>query len=63
MRMRGGNPLRLTPKQAEAVASLIKKHPGEAVSFAASGAGREIGVAFNDSAVLVGGRGKITRTK
>jgi hypothetical protein len=51
--------MRLTPKQAQTVASLIKDRPSEAVTFTADlGGSRTISVVFSGSdKFAVGGRG------
>lgn len=55
--------MRLTPKQAAAVAALVSANPGEAVTIRTFAAGRDIAVAFSKKAYIIGGRGKVTQTK
>lgn len=51
--------MRLTPKQAEAVAVLIDANPGEAVTIV-TGAGRDVIVTIGKTEYTIGGRGKVS---
>jgi len=50
--------VRLTPKQAETVQSLLKRYDSQAVTFEPARAGRSVVVYFDDGPTYsVGGRG------
>lgn len=51
--------MRLTPKQAEAVAVLIDANPGEGAALV-PGAGRAVIVVIGKTEYTIGGRGKVS---